>query len=367
MRASLRIAFVIPNLGPGGAERVASLLCNDLAGQGQEVTLLTFEEEGAEPFFPLHAAIGVRRLAASDFSGAMTKRLSTNIARLLRLKMALKELRTDAVVAFMTEANVLALLASRGLSLPVVISERNQPDRPGLGRMHKLARRLTYPLASAIVVQTQDIADWVESRFRVPVHVIPNPVAQEPTSDENAPAREPLIVSVGRLTQQKGFDVLIESFAALAEKHRDWRLTIYGEGPQRAWLTQLAEARGMGQKVSLPGITKDIPGALRRASLFVSASRYEGYPNALVEALAAGLPIIATDCPGASAEILADGLKGMLVPPDNAAALANSLDQMISSREMRAAYAGRTAEAVAALDLRSIGQRWLDLLASLKP
>jgi glycosyltransferase involved in cell wall biosynthesis len=363
----LRIAFVIPNLGPGGAERVASLLCNDWAGQGHAVTLLTFEEEGAEPFFPLQAQVAVRRLAASDVSRGWTERLSTNLSRISRLRSALKELRPDAVLAFMTEANVLALWASRGLQLPVVISERNQPDRPGLGVVHKIARRLTYPLASAIVVQTEGIAEWVESRFRVPVHVIPNPVPRATIGAASTPAAQPLIVSVGRLTEQKGFDLLIESFAALANKHAGWRVIIYGEGPERASLARLVAARGLTQKVSLGGITKDISGALRQASLFVLASRYEGYPNALVEALASGLPIVATDCPGATAEILADGLNGMLVPPDNVPALTKALDTMMSSPDLRAAYAARAAGAVTALDVRAIGQRWLDLLASLKP
>jgi glycosyltransferase involved in cell wall biosynthesis len=363
----LRIAFVIPNLGPGGAERVASLLCNDWVSQGDDVTLLTFEEEGADPFFPLHANVMVRRLAVSDISHGWSERLSTNFARIKRLKAALKELRPDIVVAFMTEANVLALLASRGLALPVVIAERNQPDRPGLGTVHKIARRMTYPLASAIVVQTEGIADWVESRFSAPVHVIPNPVPRASGGALSASPGQPLIVSVGRLTEQKGFDLLIESFAALAHRHADWRVVIYGEGPERAQLVRLVAARGLAQKISLPGITKDIPAALRQASLFVLASRYEGYPNALVEALASGLPIVATDCPGATAEILADGVNGMLVPPDNVPALTQALATMMSSPDLRAAYAARAAGAVTALDVRAIGQRWLDLLAAVKP
>jgi glycosyltransferase involved in cell wall biosynthesis len=361
----MRIAFVIPNLGSGGAERVASLLCNDWVGQGHAVTLLTFEQEGAEPFYPLDARISVRALAAADISHGFAEMFSKNRARVARLRSALHELHPDVLVAFMTEANVVALAAARGLGVPVVISERNQPDRPGLGTVHKLARRMTYPLAAAIVVQTEAIAEWVEARFRVPVHVIPNPVPRASGAAANPPAGSPAIVSVGRLSRQKGLDLLIESFAALASKHKDWRVMIYGEGPERTALTQLASARGLAERISLPGVTKDVPGVLRQASLFVLPSRYEGYPNALVEALACGLPIVATDCPGATAEILKDGLHGMLVPAGDVPALARALDTMMSSPDLRAAYAKRASGAVTALDVRAIGQRWLDLFAAL--
>ena len=363
----MRIAFVIPNLGPGGAERVASLLCNDWVGQGHEVVLLTFEEEGAEPFFPLDPRITLRPLAAAELSRGLAEMFSKNFARISRLRASLRELRPDAVVAFMTEANVVALSAARGLGMPVVISERNQPDRPGLGLVHKIARRLTYPLASAIVVQTEGIADWAEARFRVPVHVIPNPVPRTSGGGGGQAAGTPTLVSLGRLTNQKGLDLLIESFAALAGKHPNWRVVIYGEGPERAPLTRLVAKRGLAERISLQGVTKDVPGALRQASLFVLPSRYEGYPNALVEALACGLPIVATDCPGATAEILKDGLHGMLVPAGDVSALTRALDTMMSSPDLRAAYAKRAAGAVTALDVRAIGQRWLDLLASLRP
>jgi glycosyltransferase involved in cell wall biosynthesis len=361
----MRIAFVIPNLGAGGAERVASLLSNDWAGRGHEITLLTFEEEGAEPFFPLDERVSVRRLAASEISHGTAERLSSNFSRIARLRAALRQVRPDVAVAFMTEANVLAIAASRGLGIPVVISERNQPDRPGLGRVHKFARKLTYPFASAIVVQTEGIAEWVESRFSVPVSVIPNPVPRAPSPTPRPQASSPVLVSVGRLTAQKGFDLLIRAFAVLAKKHGAWRLVIYGEGPERQALMRIADELELGQRVAFPGIIKDIAGALSEADLFVLASRYEGYPNALVEALAAGLPIVATACPGATEEILADGLNGMLVPQDNVPALANALDTMMSSRDLRATYAARAAGAVTMLDTRVIGQRWLDLFAAL--
>ena len=116
----------------------------------------------------------------------------------------------------------------------------------------------------------------------------------------------------------------------------------------------------------LPGLVKDSAEALGKASLFVLPSRFEGYPNALLEALACGLPVIATSCPGGTVEILANGAYGMLVPPDDVAAMTTALDAMLSTPDLRDAYAWKSGRAVARLDITAVSKLWLDLLASLR-
>jgi glycosyltransferase involved in cell wall biosynthesis len=361
----LRIAFVIPSLGAGGAERVATLLANEWRAGGHDVTLVTFDTPGTEPFFALDPGISLRELSASATRGLSAK-LGTNVARVSRLRAVLRELRPDVVVAFMTEANVIALWAALGLGVPVVISERNQPDRPGLGRAHRLARRLTYPLASAMVVQTDAIASWGKARFRIPVHVIPNPVRLGEGTARREDGDVQWLTSLGRLVPQKGFDILIESFAAVASRHPKWRLVIYGEGPDRALLERLREGSGCADRIVLPGLTKDAAEALSKASLFVLPSRFEGYPNALLEALAQGLPVLATASPGGTVEILANGAHGMLVPPEDVAAMTRALDAMLSAPDLRDAYAWKARRAVTGLDVATVGKRWLDLFAGLR-
>jgi glycosyltransferase involved in cell wall biosynthesis len=362
----VRIAFVIPSLGAGGAERVASLLANDWSANGHDITLVTFDNPGTEPFFALNWTVGLRELAAPADAGGAAGKLGINMVRVSRLRSVLRELRPDVVLAFMTEANVIALWASQGLDIPVLISERNQPDRPGLRTVHKLARSLAYPKARAIVVQTDVIAAWVKTRFRVPVHVIPNPVRLEANQACRSASDVQRLVSLGRLTHQKGFDVLIRSFAALAARHQSWRLVIFGEGPDRAYLEQLRAASGCEHRIDLPGLIRDVDQALRDAHLFVLPSRFEGYPNALLEALAGGLPVIATACPGGTVEILENGTYGMLVPPDDVASMTTSLDAMLSAPDLRDAYAWKARRAVAKLDVAKVGRRWLDLFRALQ-
>lgn len=361
----MRIAFVIPSLGAGGAERVATLLANEWSVNGHDVTLVTFDTPGTQPFFALDPGVCLRGLSASATRGVSAK-LGTNVARVSRLRSLLRELHPDVVVAFMTEANVIALWASRGLGVPVVISERNQLDRPGLGRAHRLARRLTYPLASAMVVQTDAIASWGRARFRIPIHVIPNPVRLGAGDTRREDGDVQWVTSLGRLAPQKGFDILIKSFAAIASKHPKWRLVIYGEGPDRPLVERLRAESGCADRILLPGLTKDAAVALSKANLFVLPSRFEGYPNALLEALAQSLPVLATACPGGTVEILANGVHGMLVPPNDVAAMTTALDAMLSAPDLRDAYAWEARRAVTGLDVATVGKRWLDLFAELK-
>ena len=362
----MRIAFILPLRGPGGAERVASLLCNWWVEQRHAVELVTFEAEGSEGSYALDERVTLRQIDAFSASGGELMRIRTNLRRLGRIRNALKAFNPDIVVAFTTEANIVALLAALRLGVPVVVSERNQPERPGLGRLTPLIRRQTYPLASAIVVQTDAIAAWAKAHFRVPVHVLPNPVRL--TSwwmpvEGHAEAAE--IVAAGRLVRQKGFDILIESFAQIAAAHPGWTLAIYGKGPERASLEAQIRALGLDGRVYMLGVTSDMPGALAKAGLFVLPSRYEGYPNVLIEALAAGRPVIAADCPGATAEILAGGKYGLLVPPEDKWALTAALARIISEPDLRSRLAARAREAVSELDVDIVGRRWLVLFESL--
>jgi glycosyltransferase involved in cell wall biosynthesis len=164
--------------------------------------------------------------------------------------------------------------------------------------------------------------------------------------------------------RQKGFDLLIDSFAKIAARHPDWMLEIYGEGSERPALEAQVERCGYVERIKLPGVCKHIGEIYADAGLFVLPSRFEGYPNALVEALAAGCPVIATNCPGASEQILGGGLYGMLVEPESVDALAVALDQMLSSDTLRADFASRATKAVAALDTPIVGSQWLDVLTS---
>ena len=356
----MRIAFVIPTIGGGGAERVACLLCADWVAQGHSVGMFTFEAPNASRTYVLDDRVVYQALEARNLDRGLLTRIATNFRRLFRLRSAIKNFAPDIIVAFTTEANVVALWATRGLRIPVIISERNQPDRPGVGIASRLARILTYPTATSIVVQTEEIRLWARRRFSVPIHVIPNPVGPAWQNQLRRP-RKKRLVAAGRLVGQKGFDLLIESFSQIARHHPDWTLYIYGEGPDRPALQRQISLLGLDGRVVLPGFELDFNRVLAEAEIFVLSSRYEGYPNVLVEALAAGCAVVATNCPGATREILGDGHYGLIVANESVGDLATGLNLMLSDETLRRSYARRAPKMVR--QLRGVGELWLGLMA----
>jgi glycosyltransferase involved in cell wall biosynthesis len=169
---------------------------------------------------------------------------------------------------------------------------------------------------------------------------------------------KPKIVSLGRLFPVKGHDILIKAFAQLAARHPQWSLVIWGEGPERPVLEALIHSFGLSGRASIPGSTKQVAACLRQGDLFVLPSRTEGFPNALTEAMACGLPVIATNCGGAIEDIVRNDENGILVPPDDVDALATAMDRIMSNPQERARLAARAPEVAERFSLERVLELW---------
>lgn len=329
----MKVLFIIGSLECGGAQRVSVTLCNRLAQRGWDVTLATFDDGSVPPFFPLapgvrHVTLGLQRRSTSAVRSVLD-----NLRRVLRLRRFISGERPDRIVSFIDGTNVLALLAAWRTGIPVVVSERTDPAQHRIPVPWRILRRLTYPWASAIVVQTRSAAAYFPESWQARIAVVPNPVpAASPAAapSEALPGVPRLIVALGRLEPPKGFDLLVRAFSRIAPEHPGWKLTIHGEGTERSSLERQIDASGAAGRVSLPGSEADAAGVLRRAGLFVLSSRYEGFPNALCEAMACGLPVISFDCPSGPAEIIRDGVDGLLVPAGDVDRLASTISQLIA-------------------------------------
>jgi GalNAc-alpha-(1->4)-GalNAc-alpha-(1->3)-diNAcBac-PP-undecaprenol alpha-1,4-N-acetyl-D-galactosaminyltransferase len=361
----MKIAIITAATGTGGAERVAITLANSWANAGHTVRLITFEASGTPPAFEVDQRIALDQLDLLGDSPTYRQAVSSNFRRVRSLRRTLKSYSPDVALAFVTGPNIIAVLAGMGARWPTVISERVHPAHHAVERPWRILRPIVYPWAQAIVVQTQDIARWFKRSLNLTAHVIANPVDLQKFAaariDPGKTRKRCKLIAVGRLDPQKGYDLLIAAFARVAAGSPDWDLVIYGEGEERVALQALIDALDLSKRILLAGNTTAMEQVYAEADLFVHAARYEGYPNAIQEALAAGKAVIATDCPGATRELLGDGRYGVLVPSEDVGALAQGLVSLMQSDERRASLARSAREAVLAFEVSRVAQRWIEL------
>lgn len=359
----MKIALVIPTLGPGGAERVMSVLANAWAGTGHRVTLITTASTASD-FYPLDSRI--KRIGL-DLPAPSRNKISglRFVGRAVSgLRAHLRLEKPDVVISFLDSMNVLTLIAAMRLGTPVIVAERSDPRMNALGLVWRTARRITYPGAKAVVVQTKSVYGWAHRFLSAGlIHQIHNPVRVQGRSrnGEQAYTSARSIVTVARLGPEKGIDILLRAFALCAVKHPDWSLVIVGEGPDRKLLEDLTERLEIRNRVQFKGLIQNPEEMLAHSDLFVLASRREGFPNTLLEALAAGLPAISTSCNSGPAEIIRHEIDGLLVPPENVDALAAAMDRLMSSEAERQGMAARAIEVYERFNSESILARWTGL------
>lgn len=328
------MALVIASLGAGGAERVMGTLAEGWEAQGHQVSVITLSGRQAD-FYRLPPGVGRVALGLLGPSRNLAAALERNLRRLGRLRAAIRDLAPDIVISFVDRTNVLCLAATTGLGVPVIVAERIDPGRHPVGPVWALLRRLLYPRADALVVQTRSVEQWARGLVSAArVHVIPNPVA--PPVAESPATRKMQVVAMGRLTYQKGFDLLVRAFARLAAGSPDpWRLLVLGDGEDRGKLEALAVGMGVADRVEFRGCVENPAAVLAESEIFVLSSRYEGFPNALLEAMAAGMAVIAADCPSGPSEIIEPEVNGVLAPPENVQALASALGRLAGDAPAR--------------------------------
>ncbi len=362
----MNLLFFIFSLSGGGAERVTVNLANYWAEKGWKITIVTLAPITGDAY-ALHPSILRISLNLTAPSRNIIDGLSRNLKRVRALRRALLDIKPDIAIGMMSSACVTLALAARGLTNIVPAgSVRVHPPSTPAKAIWKGIESVAYGQLSAIVALTQVTAAWLTANTNSRrVHVIPNPI-QWPLPDSEpriAPdaickAGRKILLAVGRLDPQKGFDLLICAFANLAQHHPDWDLAIVGEGTERQRLQSEITARGMCSQVFLPGWAGNLADWYERADLYVMSSRFEGFPNALAEAMAHGLPVVSFDCDTGPRDIIRDGLDGFLVPPENMPALTETLDRLMNDGDLRRTIAFAAKEARDRFSMESVARRW---------
>ncbi len=371
----VKVAFLVPCLIGGGAERSLLNIIGNLNPSRFQPLLIVYER-----IFDYDVPRGISVFCIGDPGGPLLERVSTLFRLVRRLRMLLREQKPDVLVSFMPGPNLIALLTRlSGWKGGLIVSERAAPSvnlsssnvtlrRPWLWRF---VARWLYPWADAVLVNAQQTADELRRQFGISrrvLQVIPNVVPLRRIRSlavaADVAVRGSFILAAGRLTAQKGFSSLLDAFAAIAPAHRHLRLIIIGKGELSERLHAQAVALSIESRVEFAGFLENPYALMSRATVFVLPSLYEGLPNALLEAMACGAPVIASDCPGGVRDVVTDGVNGILVPPADTIALSRALQRMLCDAALRRRLSREAARSIVALDIPALLPRYEALIAA---
>lgn len=318
-----KIIFYINAIHDGGAERVMVNLAEYFSDNGYETILLTsFRDEWEYPL-----ANTVRRLTLEK-KEIKQSRIKRNVSRVKKLRNLCKNEKPDILISFMEEPNFRAILATRGLSIKTVVSVRNDPNKEYAGKLGWFVGKILLPMADGCVFQTKDAQKWFPKRLQNKSKIIYNAVKEDFFHVQRKPVRGE-IVTCGRLVKQKNHAMLIDAFSEAVKDYPFAKLRIYGDGPLREELQKQIDRLNLSGKAFLMGATNNVEKALQTADVFVLSSDYEGMPNALMEAMAAGVPCISTDCPCGGPKELLQGCEGTLFAVKGKEKLTSLINSML--------------------------------------
>jgi len=359
-----KIMLVVSSLGPGGAERVASILVNEWVSLGHEVTLVMTYSQDPQVFYRIDSKVEIIALRST---GAIKKILVLSlINRFYNFRRVITKKRPDLIVSFLCQVNLATILASIGTGIPVIASEHINPvvDH-NASWIVKWLRKKLYPKAKIITVLTEDVV--VPFLNQIPrikrIAVLPNPIPPNLYDCAHVPIemRSHVICAVGRLCRQKRFDVLITVFAKIAYRHPTWELHIWGDGELKGELTTQIKKIGMGKRIQLMGTSSNVWNHMGKSSIFALTSDFEGFPMVLLESMALGIPTVAFDCPSGPRDILTDKTIWGLVPHNDICQFADKLEFLMENTNFRTELSNVSKELVKSkYSLSTIIRLWDD-------
>lgn len=349
-----RIVFVNSSLTGGGSERVMSLVANYCAENECDVEMLLLREK--ERTFPV-----VPEIRVVQFKSKLGK-IRLLLSRLKRIRQEVKQFNADTVVAFMDDISLFTVLALVGTRKKIVISVRNDPNRPDKRVYYYITKYITMPLVQKIVFQTEQAMRCFGKIGQMKGVVIPNPINAEIEGEwDGIESKE--IVAIGRIVPQKRYDIIIDAFQEFHEDHPEYFLSIYGDGPELERYKSLVNSKDASGYVSFKGFHNDVLSVLKEARAYISCSDFEGISNTMIEALAVGVPTICTDCPiGGAAMMINDCTNGLLIPVNNVKAAAEALRKVVDDEGFSLTISHNAVRVRSKYSMRNIGEKWMGVL-----
>ncbi|MCJ7448027.1 MAG: glycosyltransferase [Bacteroidales bacterium] len=349
---SSKICFIGGGLRGGGQERSLTSFANYLAGKGYQISVINLYK--TEQFYTLEGSI---KIIWPKVERSKHHRLRYAFLILPFLRRAIKRIKPDVLLSYGEWFNPFVILSTRFLGIPLYVFDRMGPEIK-MDPLISIARKILYKFARGIIVQTHTAARIVAEKTGARnIAVVPNPVN---AVDTDISVKKNQIVTLGRLSREKGHFVLIRAFSKLPQK--EWTLHIVGDGPERTNLEKEVKSLGISERVIFYGHRKDFSKIMGESEIFVLPSFYEGFPNALIEAMSVPLACISSDCVAGPKDIIKEGVNGLLVEPDNVEALTSALNRLIDNPNLRKTLALEAFNVRETLAFDKIARQYLDFI-----
>lgn len=341
---------------------------------GHNITLVTSAPPSTD-YFAVPAEVSRISLDLTYRAASLPVKVIRNLRRILVLRKAIRNVAPSTIVSFMDGNNVIATLAAFGTGIPIVISERSDPTRAEIPRAWTFLRKRTYPMAALLVVQSSMQLEWACTNFpSLRSLVIPNPLGVDPTAGVAGgrsivplphSTRPQVILTVGRLAPEKQIDKLIGVFERFSDIHSGWKLQIVGEGSERASLENLIAASRHGSRIELLGAIQDPSNHYSNARIYVMCSKFEGFPNSVIEAMAFGAAPIGFNCAKCLSDIIENGFSGIIVQPDDWDGLLKSMIDLATDAKSQAKISLAASKRGRSFSSTVVSSQWLQAMNSL--
>ncbi len=353
-----RITLTISALKQGGAEKVLVLLARAWSSKGNKVTVLTFDNGSDPSFYHLPGSADLFPLDISSEADSLLQGIINNFRRITVLRKAIKNSKPDVVISFIDKTNVICLLSALGLKIPVIVTEHSDPAQCDIGKLWGWLRTMTYKwFANRVVLLNKLFAKSFSNSIKSKTIVIPNPIVIEKVK-ENQKGERHMVVSMGRLAEEKKYSLLIMAFSRLANQYKNWDLTILGEGKERSALEKIVIEEKLEGRVFLPGAKKHPHSIVASADIYVLSSRFEGFPVALCEAMACGLPVISTEFHAGVHDIVKHNINGLVVPNEKVELLGDAIKLLMDDAALRSRFGKAGVEVAKSYSLDIVANRW---------
>lgn len=358
----LHICFFTVETGAGGAERVISTLCNGQIGKKCVISIITIIK--GEWFY--HIPQNVKRHGIISNSDYFTKGKVRTLPVVCKgYYSIIKKIEPDIIVSFLPEPCFISGHYRKKLGIPVIGSERGNPYYQFHNPFYKMLGEHYYGKADGFVFQTKGARDFFGKKIREKSVIIGNPISDEGILHDPTTDRMKEIVAVGRNTPEKNYSLLVKAFSRVKEKHPDYVLKIYGKYDSKDEIFALIDQLNLSKSVFFEGMATDIKQKIVDSSIYVLSSKSEGMPNALIEAMSIGLPVVATDCPsGGPRELIRNNENGLLIQNENELGFAEAINTLIENPQLAEKIGNKAKNILLEFSEERICDKWINYIDS---